>query len=154
MKAQIIALAMTLLVASVGYLTHDTSSETTNEVEILSEYHWRDVHQFHNSMGSGYENITNWTMNSTGRLNLVIDFNCFFDYKDTLTGYANISILEDGELVWSNVTSEKVSFSFDYSVERDSNILVRIRAIGSDTYPDNDFADWFVIEAHADLLDR
>jgi len=43
MKAQIIALVMTLLVASVGYFTYDTSSETTDEVEILSEYHWRDV---------------------------------------------------------------------------------------------------------------
>ena len=88
--------------------------KTTDEVELLSEYHWRDVNQFHNSMGSGYENLTNWTMNSTGRLHLVIDFNCFFDYQDNLTGYANISILEDGELVWSNVTSEKASFSFNY----------------------------------------
>jgi len=154
MKAQIIALVMTLLVASLGYFTYDTSSETTEEVEILSEYHWRDVNQFHNSMGSGYENLTNWTMNSTGRLHLVIDFNCFFDYQDNLTGYANISILEGGELVWSNVTSERGSFSFNYSVEQDSNILVRIRAIGSDTYPDNDFADWFVIEAKAELLNR
>jgi hypothetical protein len=154
MKVQILALVMTFLIASIGYVVYDDNSETNEEILILQEYEWMDVNQFHDTMGSGYENTTDWVINTTGVISITIDLDCFFDTQDDLTGYVNISILDNDSLVWSDTTSNSTDYTVNHAVSGDSNLTIRVRAVGSDTYPEHDFADWFVVGLTATLTNR
>ena len=154
MKVQIIALVMAFLVASIGYVVYDGTSEITDEVVVLQEFEWRDVNQFHDTMGSGYENTTDWRINTTGLITISIDLDCFFDTQDNLTGYVNISILNNDSLVWADTTSNSTDYTLNHTVTGNSNLTIRVRAVGSDTYPEHDFADWFVVEFQGFLRDR
>ena len=54
----------------------------------------------------------------------------------------------------SDTTSNSTDYTVNHAVSGDSNLTIRVRAVGSDTYPEHDFADWFVVGLTATLTNR
>jgi len=115
---------------------------------------WGDSHQW-NSLPMSYGNATNWTMNnsSDGLLHLSIDVEAYFSEAvgPLGQGYLNISVTQN-ETLWENQTSENRGWNVSIPVNTSQEVWIELKATGKDTYPDNEYGDYFIAKLNGKTM--
>ena len=143
----LIALLLILLTIVAGVLI-PSYGEVDEEPQYESEYReWKDSHQFNGGYMMGHMNATNLTFNNSGEIQFDIDIVAYFEKIVTMEGYVNVSILSEGEEIISYQTNESISWK--WTIEGYDNLTIRVIAVGSDTHPDSDFGDYYILELSA-----
>jgi|TARA_R110002020_G_scaffold141796_2_gene313527 hypothetical protein len=118
-----------IIVMMVGYgLSEEPQKEIVEEENVESESRWFS-HQFHNVSGMSIANETIYN----GSCNVEIDISVRFDSE-----WGNLTLLVDDEEILNTKNNTNVEVMGD-------NLTITIRATGGDSHPDNDLADYYIV---------
>ena len=152
MKVQIASLISILLLTGLGaFFIYPESSEVMIE-PIEEPISWTDYYQFNNVMWSGYANQTNLNYTYSGELIIHIDLQCAFTDYPNAPGSVNITLFHDEHVLWTNETNYSQDWIISLPWNNSESLTILLHALGSDSEPNNDYADWFVLTIDTTLV--
>lgn len=143
---------ITILLLLISYTFIPDLNIQENDNIITENYSIINSHQYDDSMyvGNYKENITE--INNSGLWDIHITIVCFFDNDLENRGYLNMTLYNNDTILYRLITNT----SQDIQITEDitgNNITAVFIGVGSDTFPNSDVADYYIVEIDYTYID-
>ena len=149
---KVFALLIPILLLS-GCLStaENTVPQEAETLQIVEQIWENNSYQFWNLAPMSMGNITTFSFNETGDVNITVELDVFF-HEPLIweQGHLNYTLIHGNETVFSHELSEG-EMSFHINVSNVSNITMEIRASGTDNATDTHTGDWFIARTHCEM---
>ena len=96
------------------------------------------------------ENITE--INNSGLWDINITITCFFDNDLENRGYLNMTLYNNDTILYRLITNTSQNLQITEYITG-NNITLGLIGVGSDTFPDSDMADYYIVEVDYSYID-
>jgi hypothetical protein len=144
-------IVMIMLMVLAGCLSSvEMKNDNLYEKVMVDEQWQNDSHQFWNVNPSSQANITVFTFNQTGDVNITVNLTGFFHEPPLWgQGFVNYSIMYNNETVFSYETNSSDNLYLTHNITNVSNnITIEVKASGSDNPADNKPGDFYISQTN------